>query len=116
MNMAEAARAADIADCGRRLARRHPDWFPAMTAARQSVLAEMLAGLPPVDHHPFQRVLELAARGDHQAVAAAMLLTKWGQLGGQRAWRLAQTMRAGEWEMGAPALAAADLENSAVST
>lgn len=91
--MTDAAASADVALCARRLARRYPDWFPAMAIARQEALAQMMAEIGPADHTQFHRAVELAAGGDHHAAAAAMLMSEWGQ--SQRAWRIGQTMRTG---------------------
>lgn len=93
--MLDAARAADVADCARRLARRHPDWFPALSVARQEALATMFAEVRPADHEQWRRVLELVARADYQAAAAAMATSDWRVRYGQRAWRACQAMRAG---------------------
>jgi hypothetical protein len=94
--MFEASRQLEIADGRRRLADRFPDWFPAMSAARQDALAEMHSEMGPADAADLERVIRHAGRGEHHTASAAMLLSAWATRSGQRAWRIAAAMRTGE--------------------
>ena len=78
------------------LDRRLP-WWRQMSEARQNVLANMCFNLGIDRLLGFVNTLTLMKAGRYDAAAAEMLDSKWAKQVGDRAVRLAATMRKGEF-------------------
>lgn len=86
----------DVAGVVRDLDRALP-WWRQMSDARQNVLANMCFNLGIVRLLGFTNTLALMKAGRWDAAATEMLDSKWAKQVGQRAIRLAATMRKGEF-------------------
>lgn len=87
----------DIARFTNALRTRLP-WFDRIDEARQGVLANMAFQMGVDGLLGFRNTLGMIERGEYDAAANAMLQSKWAQQTPQRAARLAQQMRTGEWQ------------------
>ena len=87
----------DIDDRINALGRRLP-WFLQLDAARQGVLLNMSFQLGVDGLLGFKNTLRLVARGDYAQAADNMLLSKWAQQTPERARRMAEQMRSGQWQ------------------
>jgi lysozyme len=87
----------DIARFTNALRTRLP-WFDRIDEARQGVLANMAFQMGVEGLLGFRNTLGMIERGEYDAAANAMLQSKWAQQTPQRAARLAQQMRTGEWQ------------------
>lgn len=87
----------DIARFTNALRTRLP-WFDRIDEARQGVLANMAFQMGVDGLLGFRNTLGMIERGEYDAAANAMLQSKWSQQTPQRAARLAQQMRTGEWQ------------------
>lgn len=87
----------DIARFTNALRTRLP-WFDRIDEARQGVLANMAFQMGVEGLLGFRNTLSMIERGEYDAAANAMLQSKWSQQTPQRAARLAQQMRTGEWQ------------------
>jgi lysozyme len=86
----------DIDDRINALGRRLP-WFLQLDAARQGVLLNMSFQLGVDGLLGFKNTLRLVERGDYAQAADNMLLSKWAQQTPERARRMAEQMRSGQW-------------------
>jgi len=87
----------DIDDRIEALTRRLP-WFEALEPARQGVLLNMSFQLGVDGLLGFKNTLRLVERGDYAQAADNMLLSKWAQQTPERARRMAEQMRSGQWQ------------------
>jgi lysozyme len=87
----------DIDDRINALGRRLP-WFLQLDAARQGVLLNMSFQLGVDGLLGFKNTLRLVERGDYAQAADNMLLSKWAQQTPERARRMAEQMRSGQWQ------------------
>jgi lysozyme len=87
----------DIDDRINVLGRRLP-WFLQLDAARQGVLLNMSFQLGVDGLLGFKNTLRLVERGDYAQAADNMLLSKWAQQTPERARRMAEQMRSGQWQ------------------
>jgi lysozyme len=87
----------DIDDRINALGRRLP-WFLQLDAARQGVLLNMSFQLGVDGLLGFKNTLRLVERGDYGQAADNMLLSKWAQQTPERARRMAEQMRSGQWQ------------------
>jgi lysozyme len=76
---------------------RHLPWWREMSEARQGVLANMAFNLGIDRLKGFVNTLALMKAKRYDAAAAEMLISKWANQVGDRAVRLAATMRKGEF-------------------
>ncbi len=90
----------DIFRAQRDLRMRFP-WVSGMSDVRRAVLENMTFNMGIAGLEKFHKMLLAAASGDWEEAAAEMLDSLWatqvGKEPGQRAWRLAEQMRTGEW-------------------
>jgi lysozyme len=86
----------DIDDRINALGRRLP-WFLQLDAARQGVLLNMSFQLGVDGLLGFKNTLRLVERGDYAQAADNMLLSKWATQTPERARRMAEQMRSGQW-------------------
>lgn len=86
----------DIAYVERELDRRIP-WWRELSEARQNVLANMAFNLGVPRLLGFVKTLDLIRAKRYDAAAAEMLDSKWARQVGDRAKRLADQMRKGEF-------------------
>lgn len=87
----------DIDDRIEALMRRLP-WFQNLDSARQGVLLNMSFQLGVDGLLGFKNTLKLVERGDYAQAADNMLLSKWAAQTPERAQRMAQQMRSGQWQ------------------
>lgn len=87
----------DIDDRIDQLARRLP-WFLDLDSARQGVLLNMSFQLGVDGLLGFKNTLKLVERGDYAQAADNMLLSKWATQTPERARRMAEQMRSGQWQ------------------
>ena len=87
----------DIDDRINALGRRLP-WFLQLDAARQGVLLNMSFQLGVDGLLGFKNTLRLVERGDYAQAADNMLLSKWAGQTPERARRMAEQMRSGQWQ------------------
>lgn len=87
----------DIDDRINALGRRLP-WFLQLDAARQGVLLNMSFQLGVDGLLGFKNTLRLVERGDYAQAADNLLLSKWAQQTPERARRMAEQMRSGQWQ------------------
>lgn len=72
------------------------DWFTALDEARQGVVINMsFMGIPRL--LAFYKMIAALEVQDYERAADEMLDSKWRRQVGDRATRLAQQMRSGEW-------------------
>ncbi len=86
----------DVADARMALASAL-SWFPELDPVRRAVLVDMAFNLGPAGLLKFGRTLSAVEQGDYETAAAEMLDSKWAGQVGQRATRLSEMMRTGEW-------------------
>lgn len=86
----------DIADVESILTNRLP-WFSNLDPIRQAVLVNMTFNMGFNGLEQFTKMLEAAAQGNWDEAATEMLDSKWATQVGDRASRLAQQMKTGEW-------------------
>ena len=86
----------DVADTRTALITALP-WFAELYGAREAVLIDMAFNLGPAGLLKFGRTLSAVEQGDYETAAVEMLDSKWAGQVGQRATRLAEMMRTGEW-------------------
>lgn len=86
----------DIAMVERDLDRSLP-WWRSLTDARQNVLANMCFNLGITRLLRFKNTLKAMQAHRYEAAAVGMLDSKWAKQVGQRAIRLAEMMRKGEF-------------------
>lgn len=72
-------------------------WWRQLSEARQNVLANMAFNLGITRLLGFAKTLDLIRAGRYDAAAMEMLNSKWAKQVGDRAKRLAETMRKGEF-------------------
>lgn len=87
----------DIDDRIDQLGRRLP-WFLDLDPARQGVLLNMSFQLGVDGLLGFKNTLKLVERGDYAQAADNMLLSKWATQTPERARRMAEQMRSGQWQ------------------
>jgi lysozyme len=85
---------ADIARCERE-ARANFTWFPILDAARQAVVLSMIFNLGITKFKDFKNTIAAIQAGDYELAATCMLQSLWARQVGDRAVRLAETMRTG---------------------
>jgi len=73
-------------------------WFDGLDAARQAVLVGMAFQMGIHGLLGFQRTLLLIEARRFEQAAAAMLQSKWASQTPERARRMAEQMRTGEWQ------------------
>lgn len=73
-------------------------WYRELDVVRQGVLLNMSFQLGVAGLLNFVNTLELLRRRDYTACAKAMLQSKWAKQTPERAYRLAEQMRTGEWK------------------
>jgi lysozyme len=86
----------DIDTAERELDRALP-WWRSLTDARQNVLANMCFNMGIARLLGFKKTLVLVKAHRYDAAAAEMLNSKWATQVGQRASRLAEMMKRGEF-------------------
>lgn len=86
----------DITDRVQALTTRLP-WFIQLDEARQGVLLNMSFQLGVEGLLGFKNTLELVRQGKYEDAAAAMLQSKWAGQTPERAKRLSDQMRDGQW-------------------
>jgi lysozyme len=87
----------DIDDAIKDLVTFQP-WFETVTnEARQIVLIAMMFNLGPQRFAGFRKFIRAAKAEDHETAAVEMLNSKWADEIGDRAIRLAEMWRRGEW-------------------
>lgn len=87
----------DIGDRVRALGAVLP-WFKRLDDARQAVLVNMAFQMGTAGLLGFSTTLDLVSKGRHTEAAAQMLKSKWAQQTPERAKRLAEQMKTGEWK------------------
>lgn len=87
----------DIDDRIRELGRRLP-WFLDLDPARQGVLLNMSFQMGVDGLLGFKNTLKLVERGAYAQAADNMLLSKWATQTPERARRMAEQMRSGQWQ------------------
>lgn len=87
----------DIDDRIDQLSRRLP-WFMQLDSARQGVLLNMSFQLGVDGLLGFRNTLRLVEQGEYARAAENMLLSKWAQQTPERARRMAEQMRTGQWQ------------------
>lgn len=73
------------------------DWLDQLDDARKAVLLNMSFQLGLAGLMKFKNTLAYVESGDYENAAANMLKSKWAQQTPQRAQRLAEQMRTGQW-------------------
>ncbi len=76
---------------------QHISWFKDLDEARQCVLIDMTFNMGIEKLLQFKITLDLIAKGQYAQAATEMLNSKWHTDVGNRAERLAQIMRTGQW-------------------
>ena len=77
---------------------KHLPWTTALDDARKAVLQNMAFNIGIGGLLGFHRTLTMIEAGNYEGAAEAMLESKWAGQVGDRARRLAQQMRSGEWQ------------------
>lgn len=72
-------------------------WTDSLDEPRRAVLQNMVYNLGIVKFLGFHKTLAFAKDGDYASAASAMLSSKWATQVGDRAKRLAQQLKTGEW-------------------
>jgi lysozyme len=85
---------ADIARCERE-ARANFPWFPLLDATRQAVVLSLVFNLGITKFKEFKNTIAAIQAGDYELAAARMLQSLWARQVGERAVRLAESMRTG---------------------
>ena len=71
------------------------EWYAGLDAARQYVVMNMIFNMGLTRFRGFANTIKAIASGDYYDAARRMLQSKWAEQVGERAVRLAQTMRTG---------------------
>lgn len=87
---------ADIAESVAEMDRRFP-WWTGLDDVRQNILVNMCFNMGGKTLAGFVNTLRFIEQGDYSLAADGMLQSKWARQVGNRAKRLAQMMRTGEW-------------------
>ena len=72
-------------------------WFPSLDAVRQAVIVNMCFNLGFEELEKFPKFLMACAQGDWNTAAEEMHNSLWDREVGNRAVRLEEQMRTGEW-------------------
>lgn len=72
--------------------------YAALSPARQAVLIEMRFNLGGAGLRGFKRMLAALQQSQYDRAADSMLASRWRQQVGQRAVRMAEQMRTGQWQ------------------
>jgi lysozyme len=73
-------------------------WFAGLDAVRQGALLNMSYNMGVEGFLKFRQTLEYIQQGNYEAAAAEMLHSVWAQQVGDRAQRLSEQIRTGEWK------------------
>jgi len=73
-------------------------WFAELDAARQGAITNMAYNMGVEGLLKFRQTLEYIQQGNYEAAAAEMLHSVWAQQVGDRAQRLSEQIRTGEWK------------------
>ena len=73
-------------------------WFQSLDPVRQGVLVNMGFNLGFTGLEGFPRLLMAMAQGDWAMAAAEMMNSEWARQVGDRASRLAQQVKTGQWQ------------------
>lgn len=73
-------------------------WFDKLDAPRQGVLVNMAFQLGTAGLLEFKKTLALIQNGEYSSAALQMMVSKWAQQTPERARRLAEQMKTGEWK------------------
>src|SRR5262245_2874706 len=87
----------DIAEVATALVKAVP-WVGDLDEARRGVLENMAFNLGVAGLLRFARTLAMIEAGDYDSAADAMLESKWANQVGERALRLSEQLRTGEWQ------------------
>lgn len=87
---------ADVSEAMAELDRRFP-WWSGLDDVRQNILVNMCFNMGGKTLAGFVNTLRFIEQGDYSLAADGMLQSKWARQVGDRAKRLAQMMRTGEW-------------------
>lgn len=72
-------------------------WYPELDEVRQAVVIDMMFNLGPGRFAGFKKMIAAIDRKDWKEAAVQMLDSKWAVQVKNRALRLAEMMRSGEW-------------------
>lgn len=72
-------------------------WYSALDEVRQAVVIDMIFNMGPGRFAGFKKMIAAIDRKDWKEAAVQMLDSKWAVQTGNRALRLAEMMRLGEW-------------------
>ena len=86
----------DIDDATKGVLAKYP-WANALEPARQGVLINMAFNMGLMALSGFTQTLPLIEHGQYEAAAIRMLQSRWAEQTGDRALRLAEQLRRGEW-------------------
>lgn len=78
--------------------RQKLDWFDELDEARQGVLVNMAFQMGVEGLLGFRNTLAMVRAGDYAGAASGMLSSLWANQTPERAKRLAEQMRTGEWQ------------------
>jgi len=87
----------DVEEVSRGLLKALP-WYTDLNEARQGVLENMAFNLGLAGLLAFHNTLTLMEKGDFDGAATAMLASRWATQVKDRAERLADQLRSGEWK------------------
>jgi len=87
---------ADVSEAMAELDRRFP-WWSGLDDVRQNILVNMCFNMGGKTLAGFVNTLRFIEQGEYSLAADGMLQSKWARQVGNRAKRLAQMMRTGEW-------------------
>jgi len=73
-------------------------WFAGLDAVRQGAITNMAYNMGVEGLLKFHQTLEYIQQGNYEAAAAEMLHSVWAQQVGDRAQRLSEQIRTGEWK------------------
>jgi len=73
-------------------------WVKNLDEARQGVLLNMAYNMGVNDLFTFSQTLQHVLNGEYDAAAESMMLSLWAKEVGDRAKRLSDQMRTGEWQ------------------
>lgn len=73
------------------------EWYESLDEVRQAVVIDMQFNLGPTRFAGFKKMIEAIERKDWKEAATQMLDSAWSVQVGNRALRLAEMMRSGEW-------------------
>ena len=88
----------DIEDRVQALTKALPMLFPKLDEARQGVLVNMAFQLGTAGLLGFKSTLALIAAGKYAEASVQMMKSKWAEQTPERAHRLSQQMKTGEWK------------------